>query len=118
MEYGGLIMTEQNYTTKILAIFAAILTGVTGFFSGQAIHPGQELYVCESKAYISDCVNGVKADGLRCYYDPENARRYKECPEGWGKKPAENILARMGITEPLNERELIICAPDNQGGCV
>ena len=41
------------------------------------------LWVCESKGLISDCVNGVKAEGTRCYHDPENGRKYVYCAEKW-----------------------------------
>ena len=40
-------------------------------------------YQCESKGLVSDCVNGVKAAGTRCYYDPTNAAKYEYCKEGW-----------------------------------
>ena len=50
---------------------------------------GEPVYVCESKGLVSDCINGVKACTgsvcTRCYYDPENTRKYEYCSEGWEK---------------------------------
>lgn len=50
---------------------------------GELIDQDTQLWTCESKDLISDCVNGVKADGLRCYYNESNSRAYTYCKEGW-----------------------------------
>lgn len=56
---------------------------ISGAIVNESISPDTQLYSCESKQLVSDCVNGVKAEGLRCYYNETNARSYSYCPEGW-----------------------------------
>ena len=78
---------EQKYLIGTVAVLALIVGGSLGI----VLSPEKDYFQCESKDLISDCVNGVKADGLRCYHDPENTRAYTYCPEGW--KAYEQVLS-------------------------
>jgi len=87
---------------KTTAGFIVLLTALGSAGITAYLDNGTQLYACESKGLVSDCVNGVKADGTRCYYDPDNGRRYTHCPEGWSelkgytseKRPAVRIEVR------------------------
>jgi len=70
---------EQKTLIGTVAIISMILAGTVGVI----LSPDTIYYECKSKGLVSDCINGVKADGLRCYYSQENTRKYTYCAEGW-----------------------------------
>ena len=70
------------------------------------------LYVCESKDLISDCINGVKADGQRCYYNATNARKYSYCAEGWQPFDQGAMIDKTGPIASARANSDMICYPD------
>jgi len=72
---------DKTEISKMLGLLIATIVCSTGI--NMYIDSDTPLYSCESKSIISDCVNGVKADGVRCYHDPDNGRKYMHCSEGW-----------------------------------
>jgi hypothetical protein len=68
---------------KILIGSVIALSLIVGGLAGMVLSPDKTYYQCASKGLISDCVNGVKAEGARCYYNATNTAKYTVCPEGW-----------------------------------
>ena len=113
----------DNKLTGVLIALALILGAGGGSLIFDTDKP---LYVCESKDLISDCINGVKADGQRCYYNATNARKYSYCAEGWQPFDQGAMIDKTGPNEgpgPITKgvvtstcyKESIGCIP-NKGG--
>ena len=72
--------TGEKLTAAGLVLITSLLS-VGGVF---LLDPDAPMtYQCVSKGLESGCINGVKASGTRCYYDPDNGRKYEYCKEGW-----------------------------------
>ena len=77
---GGVLIFEDN-------------EGTTYYLSSNESVPKWQ---CLDPLMKSDCINGIKATGKRCYYDPNNNRKYKNCASLWfeieqPKQGADNI---------------------------
>ena len=85
--YSGIILT------LILSIAGAFIytddIGTEYYLSSPEIDP---TYKCNEPPMMSDCINGIKADGKRCYYAPENGRKYKNCAGLWEELSKEVII--------------------------
>ena len=79
------MQTKEKLTTGFLILLSVL--GSSGLTT--LLDSDRSTYECVSKGLVSDCVNGVKACNggvcTRCYYDPENTRKYEYCKEGWNE---------------------------------
>ena len=80
MTYGGII----------IAVIISVIVGGTLIFEdseGTIYHLSSDgaiaTHECFEPAMKSDCINGIKAEGTRCYYDLDAGRRYKKCSDSW-----------------------------------
>jgi len=79
---------------KTISGFIIAMALVVGFFGSNIIDQDTPIYDCVSKGISSDCINGVKAEGIRCYYNETNRYKYVTCSEGWELRP-------KGFVQPL-----------------
>ena len=85
---------DKTEISKYLGI--AIVTMLLSSGAVVLLNDDSTVYSCESKGIVSDCINGVKADSLRCYYDADDGRAYSYCKEGW----KENFITQEQPNEP------------------
>lgn len=95
-EQCGLNKMETN--EKILVGFVLVIATLGSAGLTTLLDSGNPTYICESKDLVSDCVNGVKASGTRCYYSTENSYKYEYCKEGW--KPLVKELEQTSTEVP------------------
>lgn len=109
--------TKDMTYGSIIVICILSLTGVLIFedSEGSTYYLSQDgaiaNWTCEDPMMKSDCINGVKAEGVRCYYNPDNGYKYKNCKGLWSEIEFEHIK------EPIIyiDADKYIC---NKWGCV
>ena len=89
--------------TKTMAGFALAVALIAGFVANGLISTDTPLWKCDSTGKISDCINGVKADGMRCYWNATNAAKYMKCPEKWHSYQIP--MSDISIMEPVVRTE-------------
>lgn len=110
-------MTDTKQTISI-AIIVLALGGFAGFFSHDAFSPDTPIWKCDSTGIISDCVNGIKSDGVRCYWNSTNNLKYLNCKEGWKLQDKSFLNIKE---EQKNESDVIttgnieVCSPEPIG---
>ena len=102
--------TKKNF----IAGFLLILASLSGATINELVDSDSQLYYCQSKDIISDCVNGIKADGLRCYYNESNGRAYSYCREGWESYIIEGLKENINNENKVNNANKYVCSPS---GC-
>jgi len=111
----------MNTTEKAITGFVLVLATLGSAGLTTLLNQDNPTYQCESKGLISDCINGVKAcsGGIctRCYYDPENTRKYEVCSEGWEKmvKELEPIKPDVPAPSGVSGATKYLCG---QIGCI
>ena len=71
---------------KTVSIYSAVVIlamFLGGLGANTFIDNSKPLFQCDSTGKVSDCINGVKADGVRCYWNATNTMKYVNCPEKW-----------------------------------
>lgn len=113
--------TKLTYgSLAVVAIISAIVGGVlifedsTGTTYYLSYDGAQAIYECSIPLMKSDCINGLKTEDTRCYYNPDNGRNYKVCSDGWKIiQPKENNPSKDIILPNGDNSNKIIC--DNFG---
>lgn len=73
----------MNRTQQVsLATILSLVAFMAGDYSDLTFDESFEYYACEAEDTIRVCLN-VNAGDTRCYYDPDNGRRYDYCAAGW-----------------------------------
>lgn len=104
--------TNEKILTGFLLVVATL--GSVGLTS--ILNQNKPTYICESKDLISDCINGVKATGTRCYYDLNNTLKYEYCKEGW--KPMIKELESVNPVTPSGPSQSAKQYICNQEKCI
>ena len=87
--------TKEKAMTGFVLVLATL--GSAGLTT--LLNQDNPTYECVSKGLVSDCINGVKATGTRCYYDPTNTAKYEYCKEKWVVKVKQLELISL---EPIS----------------
>ena len=104
---------------KTISIYSSIILlslFLGGLGANTFIDNSKPLYTCDSTGKISDCINGVKADGVRCYWNATNTAKYVNCPEKWHTYSVPAITEEVKTTKPI-ENHVSVYEICNINGC-
>lgn len=79
-----------------------LVGSLSGFTFKEALQSDEPLYKCVDEEKIRNCVNGVKADGKRCYYNKTNPYDYDYCSSNWTKIDKQKLLEELYGDEQEN----------------
>lgn len=74
-------VTKKGLSVGITTIIILSIIPFLNIDYSKTLDPDE--YVCSETLETMYCVNGVKANGQRCYNDEENKRKYNYCPGLW-----------------------------------
>src|SRR6056297_1944890 len=75
-----------------IAFMILLVGSLSGVGINEALQSDEPLYKCVDEETIRNCVNGVKADGKRCYYNESNPYSYDYCRSNWTKIDKDKVL--------------------------
>ena len=101
------MVNKMDTKEKTISGFIIAIALVAGFFGNGLIDQDTPIYDCVSKGISSDCINGVKADGIRCYYNETNKYKYVTCPEAWELRPKGFIEEPIAILPTIKEDNVV-----------
>lgn len=80
-----------------------LVGGLGGAGLQEALQSDEPLYKCTDENKIRNCVNGVKADGKRCYYNESNPYSYDYCSSNWTEINKQEVYNELYGSEEEQE---------------
>ncbi len=84
--------SKENLKLAGIGFLVLLVGTISGLSIDEVLKSDEPLYKCTDEEKIRNCPNGIKSDGLRCYYNKSDSYDYDYCSSKWKKINKEKVL--------------------------